>query len=108
MHFTHLLAAIALPLLASSSPEPKLYSRATTITVDITKTYQEIDGFGFSEAFQRANNIYVALSAPKQKTLIDLLFNTTVGAGFSILRIGIGSSTNSNKDYDNRRAGEGC
>ncbi|KAN0115459.1 glycoside hydrolase family 30 protein [Hyaloscypha variabilis] len=100
MHFPLLLAFTALPLLASSTPEPSLYSRATTITIDTSKTYQEIDGFGFSEAFQRANLI-VNLPAPKQKSLLDLLFNTTSGAGFSILRIGIGSSLASDKDFMN-------
>lgn len=100
MHFPLLLAASALPLLASAAPEPKLYSRATTITIDTSKTYQEIDGFGFSEAFQRANLI-INLPAAKKAALIDLLFNTTTGAGFSILRIGIGSSTTSDKDFMN-------
>jgi O-glycosyl hydrolase len=100
MHFSRLLAASAVPFLAAAAPEPRLYSRATTITVDTTKTYQTIDGFGFSEAFQRANNI-VNLPAPKQKDLLDLLFNTTTGAGFSILRIGIGSSVTSDKDFMN-------
>ena len=100
MHFPRLLAATVVPFLASAAPEPRLYSRASTITVDTTKTYQTIDGFGFSEAFQRANNI-VNLPAPQQKALLDLLFNTTTGAGFSILRIGIGSSLTSDKDYMN-------
>ena len=30
---------------------------ANRITVNVDKKYQTIDGFGFSEAFQRANNI---------------------------------------------------
>jgi O-glycosyl hydrolase len=98
MHFSRLLAATTIPLLASAAPE--LYSRATTITVDTTKTYQTIDGFGFSEAFQRANLI-VGLPAAKQKNVLDILFNTTTGAGFSILRIGIGSSIDSSSDHMN-------
>jgi O-glycosyl hydrolase len=98
MHFSRLLAGITIPLLASAAPE--LYSRATTITVDTTKTYQTIDGFGFSEAFQRANLI-VGLPAAKQKNVLDILFNTTTGAGFSILRIGIGSSLDSSSDHMN-------
>ncbi|KAK1761228.1 glycoside hydrolase superfamily [Echria macrotheca] len=64
-----------------------------------TKTkYQQIDGFGFSEAFQRAYNIY-NLTEPKRSALVDLLFNTTAGAGFSILRNGVGSSVNGSKDW---------
>jgi len=43
----------------------------------------------------------VNLAADKQKYVIDLLFNTTIGAGFSILRNGIGSSQNSNNDWMN-------
>jgi O-glycosyl hydrolase len=70
------------------------------VTVDITKKYQTIDGFGFSGAFQRAN-LVVNLQAPKQREVLDLLFNTTTGAGFSILRNGIGSTPNSNNDYMN-------
>jgi O-glycosyl hydrolase len=100
MHFSRLLTVSAIPVLAFAAPEPKLYSRATTITVDTSRTYQTIDGFGFSEAFQRANLI-VNLPAPKQKALLDILFNTTTGADFSILRIGIGSSLTSNKDFMN-------
>jgi O-glycosyl hydrolase len=100
MHFSRLLTVSAIPVLAFAAPEPKLYSRATTITVDTSRTYQTIDGFGFSEAFQRANLI-VNLPAPKQKALLDILFNTTTGAGFSILRIGIGSSLTSDKDFMN-------
>jgi hypothetical protein len=80
MHFSRLLTASAIPVLAFAAPEPRLYSRATTITVDTSKTYQTIDGFGFSEAFQRAGLI-VNLPAPKQKALLDILFNTTTGAG---------------------------
>jgi O-glycosyl hydrolase len=98
MHFSRLLTGTAIPLLATAAPE--LYSRATTITVDTSKTYQTIDGFGFSEAFQRANLI-VNLPAAKQKNVLDVLFNTTTGAGFSILRIGTGSSIDSSSDHMN-------
>lgn len=76
-----------------------LYTRqASTITVDLTKTYQTIDGFGVSETFQRANQMH-ALSASLQRYSLDLLFNRTSGAGFSILRNGIGSSPDSSSDH---------
>ena len=74
--------------------------RKCKVTIDPSRTYQTIDGFGFSEAFQGAN-LVVKLAAEKQKFVIDLLFNTTSGAGFSILRNGIGSSPNSNNDWMN-------
>lgn len=72
--------------------------QASTITVDFTKTYQTIDGFGSSETFQRANQMR-ALSEPLQRYALDLLFNRTSGAGFSILRNGIGSSPDSSSDH---------
>ncbi|KAK4451830.1 glycoside hydrolase superfamily [Podospora aff. communis PSN243] len=71
-----------------------------TLTINPSWKFQTIDGFGFSEAFQRAYNI-LNLDEPKRSKLIDLLFNTTSGAGFSILRNGIGSSPNSTKDWMN-------
>lgn len=37
----------------------------------------------------------------KQRYLLDLLFNTTSGAGLSIIRNGIGSSPDSSSDHMN-------
>jgi O-glycosyl hydrolase len=99
---------ISTPVLASfvvfseiASATSSLKTRQSQrIIVDHTKKYQTIDGFGFSGAFQRAN-LLVNLQAPKQRGVLDLLFNTTTGAGFSILRNGIGSTPNSNNDYMN-------
>ncbi|KAK3320639.1 glycoside hydrolase family 30 protein [Cercophora scortea] len=85
-------AAASLPLVVRQS--------TTTLTVNTNQMFQTIDGFGFSEAFQRAYNIY-NLAEPKRSQLVDLLFNTTSGAGFSILRNGIGSSPNSSNDWMN-------
>ncbi|KAF2648834.1 glycoside hydrolase family 30 protein [Lophiostoma macrostomum CBS 122681] len=73
---------------------------AQKVTIDLAKKYQTMDGFGFSGAFQRANLI-VNLQEPKQTEVLNLLFNTTSGAGFSILRNGVGSSKDSSKDYMN-------
>jgi hypothetical protein len=71
------------------------------ITVDLTKTYQKMDGFGFSLAFQRANLITNNPSEKNRDELMDLLFSTEKGAGFSILRNGIGSSLTSESDWMN-------
>lgn len=71
-----LLLVLALPT--------NLYA-ASTVTVDFDTSYQEIDGFGVSEAFHQANNI-PRLGETKQKEIYDLLFSTTEGAGFSIFR----------------------
>lgn len=72
--------------------------QTSTVTVDLSKTYQIMDGFGISETFQRANQMH-ALSVPLQRYALDLLFNRTSGAGFSILRNGIGSSPDSSSDH---------
>jgi O-glycosyl hydrolase len=96
---THFAAFVATPLLATAA---SLEARQAPqkVTIDLTKKYQIMDGFGISGAFQRANLI-VNLQQPKQREVLDLLFNTTTGAGFSIVRNGIGSTPNSNKDYMN-------
>jgi O-glycosyl hydrolase len=67
-----------------------LLGSAATVTVNVGTTYQTMDGFGFSEAFGYANGI-VALTGAAQKQCLDLLFNTTNGAGLTILRNRIGS-----------------
>ncbi|KAF8849815.1 glycoside hydrolase [Acephala macrosclerotiorum] len=72
----------------------------TTITVDVSKKYQTMDGFGFSEAFQRAN-VIVELPEKQQKEVLDIMFNATSGAGMTLLRIGIGSSPDSSSDHMN-------
>ncbi|KAH6636587.1 glycoside hydrolase superfamily [Chaetomium tenue] len=85
----------------SQQPPRPSHHGTNTITVDLTKTYQRINGFGFSLAFQRANLITNMPDKTKQRELLDLLFNRTTGAGFSILRNGIGSTPNSNSDFMN-------
>lgn len=98
---TILTAAAAINGVAGA-PESLLESRqGNTITVDLSRTFQRMDGFGFSLAFQRANLITNMSDKTKQRELLDLLFNRTTGAGFSIIRNGIGSTPNSNSDYMN-------
>ncbi|KAF2469905.1 putative endo-exoxylanase [Lindgomyces ingoldianus] len=92
---TLLLAALAATATSRFTLSPR---QASTVTVDLTKTYQTMDGFGMSETFQRANQMH-ALSTTLQRQALDLLFNTTSGAGFSILRNGIGSSPDSSSDH---------
>ncbi|GJC80324.1 endo-1,6-beta-D-glucanase [Colletotrichum liriopes] len=60
------------------------------VTVDPSSKLQNIDGFGFSQAFGRAKEFQNAPKALQQEAL-DLLFSTTKGAGFSIIRNRIGS-----------------
>jgi O-glycosyl hydrolase len=92
-----MISTLAL-ILASSNvvlSAPALDARqAVTITVDTSKTYQTIDGFGISQFYGRAGNIK-SLASVAQKRTLDLLFDPTTGAGFSILRNGIGSGPSS-------------
>jgi O-glycosyl hydrolase len=60
-------------------------SAASAVTVNGGTTFQTIDGFGVSEAFGQANSIRNLTGTARQQAL-DLLFNTTTGAGFTILR----------------------
>ncbi|KAI1090881.1 glycoside hydrolase family 30 protein [Rostrohypoxylon terebratum] len=104
MKLTDLTAVIGVLPLASATPAwlPAAKRQAgSTITVDLSKTYQTIDGFGCSFAFQRANLITNMGDKTKQRELLDLLFNTTSGAGLSIIRNGIGSSPDSSSDHMN-------
>jgi O-glycosyl hydrolase len=93
---TIFVVALAATVQSRTMLDPRQAS--STITVDFTKTYQTMDGFGISETFQRANQTK-ALSEPLQRYALDLLWNCTSGAGFSILRNGIGSSPDSSSDH---------
>ncbi|ERS94920.1 hypothetical protein HMPREF1624_08631 [Sporothrix schenckii ATCC 58251] len=97
MHTLSTLAVAGLAAVVSAAPAP---ADGFRLTVDTATTYQTIDGFGFSEAFQRAHQI-IDLPEATRAALVDLLFNATSGAGFSILRNGIGSSPNSTQDWMN-------
>src|ERR1700737_4399506 len=56
------------------------------VSIDGATRYQSIDGFGFSEAFGRANSMASLASPALQQQMLDLLFNDKSGAGFTILR----------------------
>jgi len=118
MHLIQVMPALPLlllPTLAAASPA-LLQSRqfglpgfgggaaagpsTVSITLNPSQKFQEIDGFGISEAFQRANGI-VNLPEPKRGEVMDLLFNATTGAGLTIVRNGIGSSQSSANDWMN-------
>ncbi|KAK0636597.1 glycoside hydrolase family 30 protein [Bombardia bombarda] len=81
-----------------SNVHSRRQTSGSTITVDLSKTYQTIDGFGTSQAFQRAVQMS-KLSEAEQRKALDLLFNTTSGGGLSILRNGIGSSPDMSSDH---------
>ncbi|QKD62186.2 glycoside hydrolase family 5 protein [Fusarium oxysporum Fo47] len=74
----------------------------TSVTVNTNKRLQVIDGFGVSEAYGHAKQ-FQNLGPGPQKEGLDLLFNTTTGAGLSIIRNKIGcddsnSITSTNTD----------
>ncbi|WP_225993096.1 glycoside hydrolase family 30 protein [Actinomadura rudentiformis] len=73
----------------------------TTGRVDFSARAQTIDGFGFSQAFQRAAVMRGARGLPpaKQREVLDLLLSRQKGAGLSILRLGIGSSADDVYDH---------
>lgn len=73
------------------------------ISVDTTIKYQEVDGLGASQAFQRAEDIFgkYGLSPAHQADVLDLLYSLEKGAGFAILRNGIGSSNSSDSNFMN-------
>ncbi|KAI1113876.1 glycoside hydrolase family 30 protein [Nemania sp. NC0429] len=95
------LAITLLPLAAAAAAGQHANvarQSAAVVTVNLDQKYQTIDGFGCSEAFQRAVQMS-KLSAAKQQYVLDLLFSTTNGAGLSILRNGIGSSPDMSADH---------
>ncbi len=63
---------------------------AAQIAVKTDSKLQQVDGFGFSQAFGRAKE-FQNTPAALQKQALEYLFNTTTGAGFSIIRNRIGS-----------------
>lgn len=76
---------------------------AASVVVDKHVQYQEVDGFGCSQAFQRAYDIFgkEGLSPENTDYVLDLMFSEERGAGFTILRNGIGSSNSSESNFMN-------
>ncbi|MCC8246260.1 glycoside hydrolase family 30 protein [Saccharothrix luteola] len=85
------LRAVATALVVAAGVTPvgaPVAWAATAVTVDTATTYQRVDGFGFSQAFGQAKVLggALGLSAANQREVLDLLFDRSRGAGFSILR----------------------
>ncbi|KAJ5929802.1 hypothetical protein N7454_006752 [Penicillium verhagenii] len=76
-------------------------SSTVSVSVNPKIQFQEIDGFGASQAFQRAEDIFGKYGLPKvnQTLVLNLLYDETIGAGFTILRNGIGSSNTSDSNF---------
>ncbi|MFI8913006.1 glycoside hydrolase [Streptomyces sp. NPDC053513] len=99
---TALTAVVMLTLTsqAAADPAPPAADPARP-AIDFRTALQPIDGFGFSMAFQRADLLHGArgLGPAKRREVLDLLFSKDKGAGLSILRLGIGSSTDRVYDH---------
>ncbi|KAJ5454869.1 uncharacterized protein N7458_005825 [Penicillium daleae] len=90
-------------LVARVTATPTSSSSLISVSVNPKAQFQEVDGFGASQAFQRAEDIFgkYGLPAVNQSLVLDLLYNKEVGAGFTILRNGIGSSNTSDSNFMN-------
>jgi glucuronoarabinoxylan endo-1,4-beta-xylanase len=84
-----LLAALILLLTVIFTSSGPALTAGPAATVYWNKLKQPIDGFGISEAFHQANNIHL-FPEPQKTEIMDLLFSTTKGAGFSIVRNMVG------------------
>src|SRR5262245_9879567 len=69
--------------------------------VSFRQRLQSIDGLGFADPFQRATLVRGArgLSPESTQAILDLLFDRETGTGASIVRVGIGSSTDNVYDH---------
>jgi O-glycosyl hydrolase len=79
-----ILFSLALCIFALVAPLKPTYA-ATGVTINGNTKYQTMDGFGFSDAFGPADTLRTS-PASQQKQVLDLLLNTSTGAGFTILR----------------------
>jgi len=95
---TRTSSAVTLPkvkmlsrLALTSSILATLIQADPVIQVNPQTKYQGYDGTGISEAFQRSLVMH-ELNLDSEKIVLDYLFSNTTGAGFTILRNGLGSS----------------
>jgi len=65
---------------------------STTITIDDTKTFQQIDGFGASFTDSSAWLVYTKLTANQRNDAMQKLFSRTNGIALGFLRQPMGSS----------------
>jgi glucuronoarabinoxylan endo-1,4-beta-xylanase len=87
--------AFMLAFLAYGSLAPVSAANASSqVSINPAIRYQTIDGFGFSEAFGRADSMFQAPPAMQQQ-ILNLLFSPTTGAGFTIVRNIINSDSSS-------------
>ena len=78
---------VALAAVAQATPQ----TSGATVQVNLGQRHQSYDGTGVAEAFQRSLVLH-QLDTQSQNLALDYLFSNTKGAGFTILRNGLGSS----------------
>jgi glucuronoarabinoxylan endo-1,4-beta-xylanase len=98
---TSLVASATLLAVAASPAGATVPGADDGNSISFRQQLQAIDGLGFAAAFQRATLIRGdrGLSPQSTQAILDLLFNGQTGAGASIVRIGIGSSTDNVYDH---------
>jgi glucosylceramidase len=78
---------------------PAASTTLPVITVDVSQTYQEIEGFGAALTGSSAYLINKELTSSQRQSLIKDLFDPSTGIGISALRLTIGASDFSLKDF---------
>jgi len=86
---------VNIPLSFSTKPNMAI---ETTITMNPTETYQEIDGFGAAITGSTCYNL-LKMSAVNRAKLLKETFDPTSGMGYSYIRISIGCSDFSMDEY---------
>jgi O-glycosyl hydrolase len=95
------LAAATVLAALVASPSASASTGTTGNRIAFHQRLQPIDGLGFASPFQRSTLIRGdrGLSPESTRAVLDLLFDRERGAGSSIVRIGIGSSTDDVYDH---------
>jgi glucosylceramidase len=86
---------VNIPLTFSTKPNMAL---ETTITLNPSETFQEIDGFGAAITGSTCYNL-LKMSAANRSKLLKETFDPTNGMGYSYIRISIGCSDFSMDEY---------
>jgi glucosylceramidase len=76
-----------------------IHSPSLTITVDDTRKYQQMDGFGASLTDSSAWLLSHQLTDQQRKEALEKLFSPTKGIGLSVLRQPMGASDFAIEDY---------
>lgn len=81
--------------------EAKLIDRTetlSTITLDPSTRYQEMDGFGAAMTWATCYNL-LKMSAEDRSKLLNELFNKETGLGISLVRVSVGASDFNTQEY---------